>query len=323
MFRKKRQDSVDEEQTKPEPISFEPTPTTSSAAQDKTMKKPAPAPRKPPANAVDHTEAFMARMAALLRDEATADIWFVVGPQQVKIPAHRSIVGTASEYFKELLLPKTDRPGHANSTWTLKQADPEAFGLMLEYLYTGKVRRLGDLTNKMNLMVMGDVFGLEDLAKTVAEIIQDEVSPSNVCKLYMHCVTHEDARLKSFFETFIEQHAGAVLASDGITRLSAPVLLKLVQDDALQAQELQVFRGVAKWLQASRETRLEDAKAIGEHIRLPLIHTSELLGEVEASGFISSERLLKVVKIHHSQGPNPKGEGKEFTPRGSGRVHKV
>ena len=82
----------------------------------------------------------------------------------------------------------------------------------------------------------------------------------------------------------------------------------------LRADELQVFHGVNRWMNHNQEERLEDAKLIGEHIRLPLIDTDELLGVVESSGFISSDRLIKVVKLHHK---GEKGEGVEFTPRGT------
>ena len=90
---------------------------------------------------VDHAKNICENSAQLLTSGKHSDVTFIItGDWEAdhRIPAHRVILASQSEYFDRLLFGEM-REAHAGAEIMLPDTPLEAFKLLLQYAYCGEV----------------------------------------------------------------------------------------------------------------------------------------------------------------------------------------
>ena len=90
---------------------------------------------------MDHAKNICENSAELLTSGKHSDVTFIItGDMEAdhRIPAHRVILASQSEYFDRLLFGEM-REAHAGAEILLPNTPLKAFRLLLQYAYCGKV----------------------------------------------------------------------------------------------------------------------------------------------------------------------------------------
>ena len=94
---------------------------------------------------VEHFEHVSGDFFDLFKSGEHADVTFLISG--VKFPAHRIILAARCTYFKVLLFGEM-KEAHPGAEIPIQDTTPEAFGILLEYIYSGRIC-LGDLQEEV------------------------------------------------------------------------------------------------------------------------------------------------------------------------------
>ena len=99
---------------------------------------------------VEHFEHISSDLLDLLKSKEHTDVTFLVNEK--RFPAHKIILAARCTYFKILLFGDM-KEAHLGPDGEIPFTDttPEAFELLLEYIYSGRVC-LGDLNEDVSIM---------------------------------------------------------------------------------------------------------------------------------------------------------------------------
>lgn len=97
---------------------------------------------------VEHFEHISGDMLDLYRSKEYTDVTFIVNG--VRFPAHKAILAARCTYFRILLFGEM-KEAHLGPEGEIPFTDttPDAFGLLLEYIYSGKLC-LGDINEEVS-----------------------------------------------------------------------------------------------------------------------------------------------------------------------------
>ncbi|KAG2500325.1 hypothetical protein HYH03_001901 [Edaphochlamys debaryana] len=160
-------------------------------------------------------------MGALLdrQPDGTADLTLVVGDR--RFPVHRAILGARSPYFRQRL--EGGFADGAAAELSLPDADPDAFALVLRWLYTGAV----DIPPPLAPAVaeLADRLLLPELCSDAQAVVLSGVSAETVvgCLLWAERLGGSFARLLSQLKAWCAEHGEEVVATapESLEQLSA------------------------------------------------------------------------------------------------------
>lgn len=86
----------------------------------------------------DHASRTMSKLTSYLRQHYLCDVIFICGhgPAQQRIPAHRLIMATLSDYFRTMF--EINMIEAKQREVVIKDVDPEAFEKLVLYAYEGR-----------------------------------------------------------------------------------------------------------------------------------------------------------------------------------------
>ena len=174
--------------------------------------------------------------------------------------------------------------------------------LLLRYIYTGQVNcNELDVDSILELLEIAHMYGVEKLQTSLSRYLQGILCAQNVCEIYCRALVLPSMDdLTEACLSVIDKHSDTLLKSYSICDLSATALAQILNRGTSYADELDVFKAVARW-SADHPTD-EKLPVVLEAIRLPLIPTKDLLTTVRDSGLIPENRLLEALRT------------REFTP---------
>ncbi len=97
---------------------------------------------------IEHFEHISGDLLDLYRSKEYTDVTFVVSGQ--RFPAHKVVLAARCTYFRILLY--GDMKEAREDEIPFKDATPESFEHLLEYIYSGKIT-LGDINEEVSLLL--------------------------------------------------------------------------------------------------------------------------------------------------------------------------
>lgn len=154
-----------------------------------------------------------------------ADMTFEIECEQVSVPAHRLIVGTASP-FLDRLCNDVDRSVDVCIVVgdNCKLAE---FMVLLEYLYTGgSVRHKLNTTNAIAITKVAHGFELNELSAQCVRFLSDKLALDNVCMFYSSLQPLENAFTRQCLQIMVA-NIDKILLDDSAMSMSDDALGKL------------------------------------------------------------------------------------------------
>jgi len=146
------------------------------------------------------------------------------------------------------------------------------------------------------LMKVARKYQVDKVRVLCADFMEQDINKDNAVELFLSgpsIMGDEEFGLK-----FIEENAGEVLQSEGITKLPADRFAAILKSNKLQAEELIVFKALLKWGDAKvKESKdkidLKTAtKDLIQYVRFPLLQTNDLATIVAPTALLEPGQLV-------------------------------
>ncbi|XP_069624403.1 BTB/POZ domain-containing protein 9 isoform X2 [Ranitomeya imitator] len=241
---------------------------------------------------IDHVHILSEHVGALISGEEYSDVTFVV--DKMRFPAHRVILAARCQYFRALLYGGM-RESRPEAEITLQDTGPEAFSMLMKYMYTGRASLRDEREEVLlDLLSLAHKYGFPELEDSTSEYLCTILKIQNVCMIYDVASLYSLSKLCSTCCVFMDRNAQDVLASDGFLTLSKAALLDIVRRDSFAAPEKDVFQSLMRWC---RHNTKENHSEIMAAVRLPLMSLTELLNVVRPSALLTPDSILDAIKV--------------------------
>ncbi|XP_057371374.1 BTB/POZ domain-containing protein 9-like [Daphnia carinata] len=250
---------------------------------------------------VDHVRSLSDNLNTLLLSDNYQDITLIVENQ--RIPAHKIILASRSEYFRALLFGGLLES--QKSEIELKGISAAAFHVLLKYVYTGYVS-LSNMKEELvkDLLGLAHQYAFPELEQSVSDYLKSILSQTNMCLVYDVANLYQLRALMEACRQYADKHATDILQSEAFLQLSPGTLCDLLQRDSFCVAEIEIFRAVLRWWHHNsyddcivKEDTSNELNSVLKSVRLPLITLSELLNEVRPSHLVSSDVILDALKF--------------------------
>eukprot|EP00698_Gefionella_okellyi_P011515 TRINITY_DN303_c0_g1_i3.p1 TRINITY_DN303_c0_g1~~TRINITY_DN303_c0_g1_i3.p1 ORF type:complete len:532 (-),score=141.64 TRINITY_DN303_c0_g1_i3:211-1806(-) len=233
------------------------------------------------------------RIGRLYNQSEHADIVLEVGDEDPprKLHAHRAILAASSDYFNALLM-----GGYKEAKQTIipvKEVDPDAFELVLEFIYKGQAEISSDIA--LGVHAIATRFQVEGLKLAAEKCIAASMSKDQVVALLDSARQWDAPYVVQQCVEYIVKHANQVFKSGDLTLLPKDILLQLVSDDKLSADEISIFRGLMRWAEKNRgeQSMKEVLEPLLGHVRYGYIEPEDLRTYVMPAQVVPSEWILE------------------------------
>lgn len=230
------------------------------------------------------------QLAKLCLSDDYSDITLVVGSQ--RLPAHKVILAARSEYFRALLFGGMKESSQQEIE--LMDTPPEAFKILLKYVYAGHIVLSGcreDLI--LEILGLAHQYVFPTLESAVSDYLKAVFSVRTVCLVYDTAALYHLSNLSEAALEFMDGHAVEILVQESFLGLSEAAVRTVISRDSFCADEVDIFRAVARWAQANPE---QEVRGILGEIRLSLLSITDILRVVRPTELMPAELLLDAIQ---------------------------
>ncbi|KFD58965.1 hypothetical protein M514_00128 [Trichuris suis] len=249
------------------------------------------------------------RNASMLYSDLMADVWFVVGNEaspggQKRIPAHTYVLATGSTVFYAMFFGGFSK----NTEIPVPDVEPEAFKIMLRYLYTDEVHL--DPDTVIPTLYVAKKYLIEYLVRACIDFLQNSLTSKNVCFLLSQSRLFEEEELVARCWEMIDAQAELALFSDSFWEVDFETLTLILRRETLNARESKIFEAAIRWAEYECQRLQLEATPISKRhvlgsafhlIRFPAMKVEEFAVEVVNSGVLTSEECVDIFMHHFSE----------------------
>ncbi|XP_078703747.1 kelch repeat and BTB domain-containing protein 2-like isoform X4 [Branchiostoma floridae x Branchiostoma belcheri] len=213
---------------------------------------------------------FLGAVGDLQKEGELQDV--VLEVEGRRFPCHRLVLSAASPYFRAMFT--SDMAESRQNTVVLQGLDADMFEEILSYIYSGTLHV--SLDRVQPLYQAADLLQLDYVRDTCSSYMAMNVERSTCVDLYKFAeVFRVDVVLNSCLQ-YICQHFVEVSSSEEFCSLSVDQLTEIISQDKLEVkEETRVWEAVVRWVQHSREDRLQHLPNILPHIRFNLLTSDD------------------------------------------------
>ncbi|RIA83522.1 BTB/POZ protein [Glomus cerebriforme] len=192
----------------------------------------------------------------LLKTELDYNVVIYIGeePDIKEFHAHHIILRCRSEYFNDIISYDDIEKQDVNGNYIIKIPNivPQAFDVILRYLYTGRV----NFTNKtktelLNIMIASDELNLEQLAKLSEDFIIERYHQflrNDLVEIFQLTYDRKSlVKLQQFCLEIICFEPKILFNSDKFINLPAPLLKIILKRDDLNLTGIEIWENLIKW----------------------------------------------------------------------------
>ena len=249
------------------------------------------------------------RFEFLFNNEALADVHFIVGVEQHRIPAHKLVLSAGSAVFDALF-----NGGIATTETEIKLPDVEhaAFLALLRFLYTDEVR-IGPET-VMTTLYTAKKYAVPALEVQCVEFLEKNLRPDNAFMLLTQARLFDEPQLAQLCLECIDHNTSQALTGDGFTDIDYETLCTILRRDSLGIREHRVFAALVRWAEAecarqainnTSENKRRVLKEAAELVRYSLMTVEEFAAGPAQSDLLKKEEVVEIF-LHFTVNPKVK-----------------
>ena len=184
----------------------------------------------------------------------SCDLTFIVGPQEIPILAHCSIIAARCKWLKERIIAaksvRSDEENHKFNSNNLKillpDADATAFNLVLEYIYTDKIDPTFSgshenqdklafsnevVLNIMRVYTLAMLFQMNQLERLSLRYLETSVNLNNVLVALTNATVLKLLPIKEFCLRFIVKYDNykQIVMSKEFETLDQPLMIQIIR----------------------------------------------------------------------------------------------
>ncbi|XP_043860288.1 BTB/POZ domain-containing protein 19 [Dromiciops gliroides] len=257
----------------------------------------------PPHSMQGDPATFRAALRGLLNCARFSDVRFLVGQDRREVLAHRCLLTSRCDYFRQLLSAENPGGGAPEEPVILADVPPDAFLMVLEFLYTNTITL--DRRTVLEVLISSLEYGLSELRELCVEFVVRNLDVELVCEALQVAVTFGLRSLREKCLNFIDSRTQDVLRTPAFHELSPAALITVLRSDRLAVDEVELIAATLHWARVSsavlEQPMVQVAQSVVGELRLPLLSPSELSSLEEQNRvepFIPVEQIAEAWKCH-------------------------
>ncbi|GMT06950.1 hypothetical protein PENTCL1PPCAC_29124 [Pristionchus entomophagus] len=147
-----------------------------------------------------------------INNQQFSDVKFMVGERPIY--GHRIVLINASERFRDLFLSRS-----RDDVVHIDDVSYSVFLSMLEFVYTGDLREIGDIRNVLPLLPAAKAYGLPALHTQAVALLAKRINDNNFVDLYTYGIEHSIEELVSKCERHLLENFAILVAEAPVRRL--------------------------------------------------------------------------------------------------------
>uniref|UniRef100_A0A8C5NTM1 Kelch like family member 30 n=1 Tax=Junco hyemalis TaxID=40217 RepID=A0A8C5NTM1_JUNHY len=244
-----------------------------------------------------HAQGVLEGLQQFRTNPKLADVTLVAGGRE--FPCHRGILALCSHYFYAMF--SGDFAESIAARVELKEVDPSALEMLLDFAYTGKVTI--NQGNVEGLMRTSSQLHFPAIQKVCSRYLRQQMDATNCLGICEFGESHGCPEVSSKAWSFLQENFEAVSLQEEFLQLSKERLAVYLSNDQLQVQEERsLVEAVLRWVRhepGSRAQFLPELLELTHLVSLPdqylqnLLATEPLVRDSDASKALSGTGALK------------------------------
>ncbi|KAL3881237.1 hypothetical protein ACJMK2_027693 [Sinanodonta woodiana] len=241
----------------------------------------------------------------MLTFQIECDVTFLVGDAQEHIKAHKYVlISRSPEYFRKF----TKQERSQNISMKVPDIQPKIFREVLKYLYTDEIEVTDD--NITPMLYASKKLALKGVAAKCFKFLDSKMYSENVCKIMEQAHMYEENNMYEKCLRFIYANGSEVLKSSSFPELCSTCVEKVIDSDALRADEIEVFEAMMTWasrecarknLQPNDKNRREALGNLLFLIRFPVIDVNYFTQNISLGSLMTKDESLSIFQYHHGE----------------------
>lgn len=239
---------------------------------------------------------------ALYLDVETADVYFVVGPDEKsteRIPAHKNLIAAASDVFKRMFYGPLKETGDI----ILYGVNNTAFIEFLQFFYNEKIKL--SLEYMSEVMNLAHKYNVTKCLELCVAFLKDTLTDDNICIGLNLALMYEQDELIKFCEKRLIVNTNAIFKSSGFLDCHRQILAHILTINKFSCTEMDVFEACMSWVKAaSKQENLTNDLVqahLGElfyHIRFASMKMKDFASLTGQYGFLFSfDEYKEIVQL--------------------------
>ncbi|CBY24108.1 unnamed protein product [Oikopleura dioica] len=249
-----------------------------------------------------------ARFSHLFNNETLADVHFIVGNEEMRIPAHKLVLSAGSAVFDAMF---NGDMRHTEAEVIITDIESPAFLVLLRFLYSDE-SDIGP-ENVMTTLYTAKKYAVPALENQCIQFLETNLTSENAFLLLSQARMFSEDSLAERCLECIDQSTDEALAGDSFVDIDFETLLVILKRDSLGIREHRLFSAILRWAGAEcgRVNLSRDAKNMRkvlegaiELVRFPLMTIEEFAAGPAQSDVLEKEEVVDI--FLHFAAPNPK-----------------
>ena len=224
----------------------------------------------------------------------------LVTPDNKRIPAHKIVLATCSDYFFEHFHEET--PLNSSLELKIEEISGHILEIVVEAMYTGRVKIEARIVD--DLLMAGNFLGMYHVLDACENFLLEHVAKENCLQLLETSMKYSLTKLTNTALEIAATNFKTISRKPVFKKLSVEHLIPMLKRDDLDVQnELEVFHSVLLWINEDRRNRLQNVGDVMATIRLPLLTPAEVVDNVERCSYLMDvgecQKLVKEALHYH------------------------
>lgn len=265
---------------------------------------------------VSHAEQMMKKMDSFFCCHKLCDVTLIAG--QRRIPAHRIILSSASDYFAAMFM--SDVVEATQEEVHMKDVDPEAMFALIRYMYVGHLEIREETVE--SLLSTACLLQLDKVAEACCVFLKKQLHPSNCIGIRQFAESQGCIDLFKESDDYVVEHFIEVVYNQEFLLLSADEIAKLLANDSLNVpNEETIFHALIIWAKHDLSRKRHLPKLLS-HVKLPLLTPQFLADHVQNNALFKDdlecqELIMEAMKYHLLPERRPSMQSSRTKPRKS------
>ncbi|NXI55119.1 KLH30 protein, partial [Chloroceryle aenea] len=246
-----------------------------------------------------HAQGVLEGLQQLRANTKLADVTLVAGRRE--FPCHRSILALCSHYFYAMF--SGDFAESIAARVELKDVDPSALEMLLDFAYTGRVTI--NQSNVEGLMRTSIQLHFPTIQKVCSRYLRQQMDATNCLGICEFGERHGCPEVSSKAWSFLQENFEAVSLQEEFLQLSKERLVNYLSNDQLQVQEEQsLAEAVLRWVRHDPEPRAQFLPELLELAHLVLLPDQYLQNLLATEPLIRDSDASKALITHARKNPS-------------------
>ena len=179
----------------------------------------------------------------MLDNELMSDLSFTCGESSRIFHAHKYVLATSSAVFFAMFYGNL---AQKESPIRLKDTDDESFKEFLRFLYTDDCKINAE--NAIGIMYLARKYLISSLTEKCCSVLEASIKPGNVFTVLEQAMQFDEKKLEAKCWDIVSKETQECLNSEAFCNIELRTLNTLLKKRALEIFEVDLFKGVLKWV---------------------------------------------------------------------------